>query len=738
MRALQGANICMARLHAPAPYVCVLLIGFVPAFAQSTISVTVFNQKNTAVGVNGRLQSFMSTSFQPAEWDSAFFQQNPGATLPLWKLTPQHIRIQPLSQAIPQQAPDQWDFSQLDPIVIPVLEVADHSPEFQVAAAPSFMNDAQGHLLRSHYQDFANFAANLVRYYNQGGFDAGGKLYQSPVPYHITWWGIFNEPNGNGLSADDYVDLYNLVVPAMQAADPDIKFVAVELSDYGDEPQKMMPTFVQRVTAHVDVVATHYYGSCNQADSDQSVFDAISSFTDHVKYIYSQLRTNPTLANVPVWVTENNVNADYDVGNGISACNGTPFTTDQRGTSAFFAAWRPLVFSQLAQVASESLYHWDHDADAQYGEVDYNTGNLYRSYWVNYYLAHFFPSPPGADILLTSNTNSGALEALAVRNDDGSVVAMLVNHKVASVNDNNGPGVPQTVALDVSALGAFTSVTKVTIDATTDPQHGPTPLALNFAPQMQVTLNGYSVSFLRFNVAAPQVQAAGVVNGASHQSGAVSPGEIVILLGTAIGPEIPAGAQVSAPGFLDNALAGTKITFDGIPAPLVYAGSTQISAIVPFEVAGKSDTWVQVDYLGALSNAVSVPVTAVVPGLFTSDFSGTGPGFIVNQDGSINSAGNPADRNSIVSLYATGTGQMRPTSFDGEIGGNALPQLPVSVTIDGVPAVVSYAGSGQTVVAGGLQIDVIVPASVAPGNAVSVSITVGTATSQAGVTMTVR
>jgi uncharacterized protein (TIGR03437 family) len=718
--------------------ILVVQIGLASAFAQSTTSVTVFNQKNAAVGVNGRLQSFMSTSFQPAEWDATFFQQNSGATLPLWKLAPQHIRIQPLSQAIPQQAPHQWDFSQLDSILIPVLGVGDHSPEFQVAAAPSFMNDAQGHLMRSHYRDFANFAANLVRYYNRGGFEAGGNHHQSPMPYHITWWGIFNEPNINGLSADDYVDLYNLVVPAMQAVDPDIKLVAVELADFSDEPQRMLPTFVQRVTAQVDVVATHYYGSCNQADPDQSVLDAIAYFTDHVQYIYSQLRTSPALANVPVWVTENNVNADYDQGNGISACNGTPFTTDQRGTSAFFAAWRPLVFSQLAQVGSQSLYHWDHDADAQYGEVDYNTGNLYLSYWVDYYLAHFFPSPPGADILLTSNTNSGALEALAVRNDDSSAVVMLVNHKVASVNDNNGAGVPRTVALDVSALGAFTSVTQVTIDATTDPTHGPAPVALNFAPRMQVSLHGYSVSFLRFNVAEPQFSAAGLVNAASHQGGAVSPGEMVTLLGTALGPALPVGAQVSTPGFLDNALAGTKIAFDGILAPMAYANSTQVSAIVPFEVAGNSSTQVQLDYLGALSSAVTVPVTAVVPGLFTRDFTGTGQGFIVNQDGSINSAANPANRNSNVSLYATGAGVTNPMSIDGEMGGNVLPQLQVSVTIGGVPALVSYAGGGQTLVAGCVQINVTVPASMAPGNAVPVLITVGSTSSQTGVTMAVR
>jgi uncharacterized protein (TIGR03437 family) len=716
------------------------LIGLVaPAFAQSTISVTVSNQKNFAAGVNGRLQNFMSTSFQPAEWDSAYFQQHSEATMPLWKLAPQHIRIQPVSQGIPETAPGQWDFSQLDAVVIPLLGLGDHSPEFQVAVAPSFMNDSQGHLLRSHYQDFANFAANLVRYYNSGGFDAGGKHYQSSSPYHITWWGIFNEPNINGLSADDYVALYNVVVPAMQAADPNIKFVAVELSDFGNEPQNMMPTFVQKVTAHVDVVATHYYGSCNQADPDQTVFDAISYFIDHVIYIYSQLQTNAALANVPVWVTENNVNADFDQGNGISACNGTPFTLDQRGSSAYFAAWRPLVFSKLAQVGVQSLYHWDHDADAQFGEADYGTGNLYKSYWVDYYLAHFFPSPPGADILLTNNSNSGALEALAVRNVDGSVVVMLVNHKVASPNDNNGAGVPRTVALDGSALGTFASVTQVTIDATTDPTKGPTPATLSFRSKMQVTLNGYAVSFLRFNMAKPQFSTAGVENLASYQGGTVSPGEMVNLSGTAIGPAFPAGEQASSPGFLDNALLGTKVSFDGILAPLLYASATEVTAIVPFAVAGQSSTQVQVEYLGALSDTVTVPVAQAVPGLFTIGF-GMGQCAVINQDGSLNSLFNPTPRGSTVSFYGTGTGQTNPAGIDGQIVGNSPPQqvLPVSATIGGAPALVSYAGAVSGFVAGGVLIHVTVPLNAVPGDAVPVVITVGTTPSQTGVTIAVK
>ncbi len=358
------------------------------------------------------------------------------------------------------------------------------------------MYDAQGHLRDTTYQEFANYCVNLVKYYNEGGFDANGKHFQSSRSTPITWWGIVNEPNINGLSPVEYVNLYNKVVPAMQAVDPTLKFVAVELADFSEEPQHYMPPFVSQATAQVDVIATHYYSSYNQKNNDQALFDSVSGFVDRVNFIHSTLRSNPALANVPVWVTENNVNADYDEGGGISACNGTPFVLDQRGTSAFFAAWRPLAFSKLAQASARALYHWDFDADAPFGEVDAGTDKLYLSYWVDYWLARYFPSPPGSDILQLNTTESQTAEILATRNDDGTVVVMVTNHAVHSPSDNNGPGDPRTVVVDLSALGSFTSATQLTIDSSTDPSKGPTLVTVTPGARMQVTLNGYGVSFL--------------------------------------------------------------------------------------------------------------------------------------------------------------------------------------------------------------------------------------------------
>jgi hypothetical protein len=449
----------------------------------------------------------MSTSFQPAEWDYQFFTLNPTATTTLGNLTPHHIRLQGVSQGVPQGAEatssTAWDFSKLDAITQPVLGVGDHSPEFQIAKAPAYMyagNNSGDSFVDRTFAAFSTYAQNLVEYYNTGGFTANSQLYVSPASAQgekIAWWGIYNEPNiNNNLTPQQYATMYNAVVPAMQAIDPTIKFAALELADFSGQVAAWVPTFVSNVTAHVDVMATHFYSTCNQQDRDDVVFRSIPGFAADVQAIYASMVTNPALANVPVWVTENNVNADYDAGGGISACNGTTFVPDPRGSSPFFAAWRPYVFSQLGKNRVQALYHWDFDADQQFGEVDYNTGALQLSYWVDYWLGQEFPPDAGSQLLQFTSTDDMDLETLPVIKSDGSVVVMIANHALNSVTDNNGPGVSKTVAVDVSALGTFSSISWLTIDKNTNVQIGPTAAGIQPEGTIPVTLNGYSVGFL--------------------------------------------------------------------------------------------------------------------------------------------------------------------------------------------------------------------------------------------------
>jgi hypothetical protein len=471
-----------------------------PALVKATVTVS-----NTPVAP---FDVAMSTSFQPAEWDYTFFQTsaNVKETL-LGNLQPHHIRLQGISEGVPQGAAGttstNWDFTKLDGITQPVLGVGDNSPEFQIAKAPPFMyvnNDSGNSFSDLTFQQFANYAKNLVQYYDTGGFtDSGGTAHLSPAyPGHkITWWGIYNEPSiNNNLNATEYTTMYNAVVPAMQSVDSSLKFVALELCC---SSESWAQTFAAGLNANVpvDAVATHYYSSCNQKDSDAELFATVPTFASSVQTIYGYLNANAALANVPVWITENNVNADFDKGGGISACNGTAFVTDKRGTSAFFAAWRPYVFSQVGQAGARALYHWDFDADAQYGEVDFATGNTHLSYWVDYWLAQVFPSGSGQQSLQLTNSDDADIEVLPVINTDGSVVIMISNHAVASATDNNAAGLTAKVSVDVSAFAPFSSASELIIDANTSPANGPMPDSIPAQSPITVNFSGYGVAFIK-------------------------------------------------------------------------------------------------------------------------------------------------------------------------------------------------------------------------------------------------
>jgi hypothetical protein len=464
--------------------------------------VVVESSTNSSAGTNGSLSTFMSTSFGPEAWLENFFVQNPNATITLAALDSSHIRFQPLEAGTPETTDGTWDFSVLDALLDPVIALGDQSPQLQLPVAPDWMNDANGYLEPSHFQDFADYCAQVVEYYNthSGFVDNQGVTHVHTSFTPITWWGIFNEPNINGLSASQYTQLYNIVVPAMQAAGSEVplKFVAVELSDWGTQPQEYLPTFVAGATAQVDVVATHYYGTTNQQDPDQDLFSQVSQvFVPHVQYIKSQLESVPALANVPIWVTENNVNSDVATANGMSTQNpGQVFVVDDRGSSAFFAAWRPYVFSQLSQAGVSALYHWEFASNQQYGEVYYENGQEYLSYWVDYYLERYFPNNQSASILNLSNTEPSTVEALAVKHSDDSILVMIVDRAVHSNSDDNGAGDPRTIVLDLSALGTFTSASQLVIDTNTNTTNGPTLSSITPEGRLSVNLGGYGVTFL--------------------------------------------------------------------------------------------------------------------------------------------------------------------------------------------------------------------------------------------------
>ncbi len=228
-----------------------------------------------------------------------------------------------------------------------------------------------------------------------------------------------------------------------------------------------------------------------------------------------------------------------------------------------------------------------------------------------------------------------------------------------------------------------------------------------------------------------------VVNSASEGPGPVSPGDIVLLYGAGLGPSQLTVFQVQN-GEIGTSLGGTAVYFDGTAAPLLYASSTMVAAIVPYEVSGAT-TQVTVIYQGHTSPPFSVPLAASTPAVFTLNESGAGQVAAVNGDGTINTAANPVPIGGYISLYATGEGQTSPPGIDGELATMPIPApiLPVSVTIGGQPALVTYYGGAPGEVAGVIQVNAQIPPGVQPDGYVPVMLKVGNSVSQSGLTIAV-
>jgi uncharacterized protein (TIGR03437 family) len=362
---------------------------------------------------------------------------------------------------------------------------------------------------------------------------------------------------------------------------------------------------------------------------------------------------------------------------------------------------------------------------------------------------------------ITVTPTSGAPETVTVTLNVISPQILSAAPNPVAFNYTFGAPAPaaQSVALSSSAGPPLSLSTAVTTKDQSNwlfvnPTSGSTPLELNvsvnpnglppgaYPGSITVTASDVSVAPLQIPVtltvtpAVPTI--ASVTNAASFAPGPVAPGEIVTLFGSVLGPATGVTGTVSG-GKLGTSVGGTQVFFSSFHAPIVYSSAGQVSVIVPYELAGASSTNVQVQYQGNESAAVDVRVIKSAPGIFMLDAAGQGA--IINQDGTINSTTNGAPVGSIVSIYATGQGQTDPPGVDGAISTAASPQPPplaVTAQIGGLPATVTYAGAAPGEVSGLMQVNVTIPAGVPSGTNVPVVLTVGTASSQTGVTIAIR
>ena len=227
------------------------------------------------------------------------------------------------------------------------------------------------------------------------------------------------------------------------------------------------------------------------------------------------------------------------------------------------------------------------------------------------------------------------------------------------------------------------------------------------------------------------------MNGANFLTGrALAPGVVATLktctncAGTQFGTATASLTAYPMPTVLSN----IEVLFNGVPAPLYFVSPGQINFVVPnYQADGKTPTpssgtadveVVQVS-TGQVLGATLAQMQPVSPGIFECAPASAKTHFacVDNQDGTVNSATNPAPRGSVISIYATGQGYVPGAPPDGTPVAAAL-NSPVALTVYlNAIDVNGYGEAGQHVEYSGLdqlvgvwQVNVLIPQGVAPSS----------------------
>lgn len=235
--------------------------------------------------------------------------------------------------------------------------------------------------------------------------------------------------------------------------------------------------------------------------------------------------------------------------------------------------------------------------------------------------------------------------------------------------------------------------------------------------------------------AQPVITPGGVSNAAGVASTtAIAPGSLVSIYGSNLAAALTQASTVP----LSTTLGSTSVTFNNIPAPLLFVAGGQINAQVPWEVSGSS-AQVVVTNAGTNSAAATATVAPAVPGIFA--YCADAPACTVNDaiaygnsdylfawpTGSVagltTHAAKINDPTTLV-ILATGLGPVNPPVATGGIPTDGLLHQTVTtptVTVGGVAAQVVFCGMSPYV--GVYQLNIVIQPGTPTGNAIPVQIT---------------
>lgn len=323
----------------------------------------------------------------------------------------------------------------------------------------------------------------------------------------------------------------------------------------------------------------------------------------------------------------------------------------------------------------------------------------------------------------------------------------------ATVGPSSSPPTPADPCTATTATLTTTWVSPNVMLATV-----PTALLANVCDLSISVANGAktALSPATFLVTTPGPKIQAVMNAASFAGSsppAISPGEIVSVFGSGLGPAtlvsaVPAGTPLTYP----TEVATTKVEFEvstgnWVPAPVIFTQANQVNVVAPYTINPSApSSQLRATYNGIQSSPLAFTPVAANPGLFTVDSSGRGQAAALNYNEtagtySLNSSKNPATKGSIVALYLTGAGLLNPApAADGVViaAPAPAPAAAASATLGGDAATVTGAAAVVGAVAGLLQVNIQIPATLKAGKEFPVVVTIGGRSSSANATIAVK
>jgi uncharacterized protein (TIGR03437 family) len=218
-----------------------------------------------------------------------------------------------------------------------------------------------------------------------------------------------------------------------------------------------------------------------------------------------------------------------------------------------------------------------------------------------------------------------------------------------------------------------------------------------------------------FSEISGSIQVTSVGNGASFTQ-SFAPGMPMSAFGTGLSTGSP--QTVTTAPLPVTSLSGTSVSINGIPAPLLYISATQINLQIPYEVAAGSA--VLTVYAGGQTASISFTIRAAAPGIFVDSKT---VHVVPNES---------ASAGATIGFFVTGAGQVTPPEATGNVpdeGTTPVPNLPLTMTVGGVPVTPVYAGIPDWSV-GVVQINFTVPMNLA-GGAQPVVVSIGGVASNA-------